>query len=113
MASASQGTASGDGVYEDGEIATLVANAKPGYVFAQWADGNDENPRYVTVDGNKTYTAIFIEGDPDAATAAPEAEESIVETARYDINGRPLTAPTKGVNIVKYSDGSFEKEFVK
>lgn len=49
----------------------------------------------------------------DAATAAPEAEESIVETARYDINGRPLNAPTKGVNIVKFSDGSFEKEFVK
>ena len=47
------------------------------------------------------------------ATAVPEAEESIVETARYDINGRPLNAPTKGVNIVKYSDGSFEKEFVK
>ena len=49
----------------------------------------------------------------DATTAAPEAEESIVETARYDINGRPLNAPVKGVNIVKYSDGSFEKEFVK
>ena len=49
----------------------------------------------------------------DAATATPEAEGSIVETARYDINGRPLTAPTKGVNIVKYSDGSFEKEFVR
>ena len=49
----------------------------------------------------------------DATTAAPEAEESIVETARYDINGRKLNAPTKGVNIVKYSDGSFEKEFVR
>ena len=47
------------------------------------------------------------------ATAVPEAEESIVETARYDINGRPLNAPTKGVNIVKFSDGSFEKEFVR
>jgi membrane-bound inhibitor of C-type lysozyme len=111
LASASQGTVSGGGVYEKGETATLVANAKPGYIFAQWADGNDENPRYVTVKGNKTYTAIF--RDPDAATTAPEAEESIVETARYDINGRPLNAPTKGVNIVKYSDGSFEKEFVK
>jgi hypothetical protein len=292
LASASQGSVSGGGIYEDGEIATLVANAKPGYIFAQWADGNDENPRYVTVDGNKTYTAYFIEGEQDkymitwknwdgrviktsevsygevpvfngekptrpdeagytftfngwsptiaaasqnaeytanyiqtateaektnigdegtvnitttdntalftwpenasadtytltitrndevfcsltfdgqgrlinlnfpnlrasaegyqftvtglnsgtdyaydlkakngaatvneytgefrtsgdATTAAPEAEESIVETARYDINGRPLNAPTKGVNIVKYSDGSFEKEFVR
>jgi hypothetical protein len=292
LASASQGSVSGGGIYEDGEIATLVANAKPGYVFAQWADGNDENPRYVTVDGNKTYTAIFIEGEQDkymitwknwdgrviktsevsygevpvfngekptrpdeagytftfsgwsptiaaasqnaeytanyiqtateaekttienegdisititdntalftwpenasadtytltitrndevfcsltfdgqgrlinlnfpnlrasaegyrftvtglnsgtdyaydlkakngaatvneytgefrtsgdATTAVPEAEENIVETARYDINGRKLNAPTKGVNIVTYSDGSFEKEFVK
>ena len=292
LASASQGSVSGGGIYEDGEIATLVANAKPGYVFAQWADGSDENPRYVTVDGNKTYTAYFIEGEQDkymitwknwdgrviktsevsygevpafdgekptrpdeagytftfsgwsptiaaasqnaeytanyiqtateaekttigdegtvnitttdntalftwpenasadtytltitrndevfcsltfdgqgrlinlnfpnlrasaegyqftvtglnsgtdyaydlkakngaatvneytgefrtsgdAATATPETEESIVETARYDINGRPLNAPTKGVNIVKFSDGSFEKEFVK
>ena len=291
LSSASQGTIIGGGIYEHGEIATLVANAKPGYVFAQWADGNDENPRYVTVDGNKTYTAIFIEGEQDkymitwknwdgrviktsevsygevpvfngekptrpdeagytftfngwsptiaaasqnaeytanyiqtatesekttienegdisvtttdntalftwpenasadtytltitrndevfcsltfdgqgrlinlnfpnlrasaegyrftvtglnsgtdyaydlkakngaatvneytgefrtsgVATAVPEAEESIVETARYDINGRKLNAPTKGVNIVKYSDGSFEKEFVK
>jgi hypothetical protein len=292
LASASQGTVIGGGVYEDGETVTLVANPNPGYIFAQWVDGSDENPRNVTVNGNKTYTAYFIEGEQDkymitwknwdgrviktsevsygevpvfngekptrpdeagytftfngwsptiaaasqnaeytanyiqtateaekttienegdisitttdntalftwpenasadtytltitrndevfcsltfdgqgrlinlnfpnlrasaegyqftvtglnsgtdyaydlkakngaatvneytgefrtsgdATTAAPEAEESIVETARYDINGRPLNAPTKGVNIVKYSDGSFEKEFVK
>ena len=292
LASASQGTVIGGGVYEDGETVTLVANPNPGYIFAQWVDGSDENPRNVTVNGNKTYTAYFIEGEQDkyiitwknwdgrviktsevsygevpvfngekptrldeagytftfngwsptiaaasqnaeytanyiqtateaekttigdegtvnitttdntalftwpenasadtytltitrndevfcsltfdgqgrlinlnfpnlrasaegyqftvtglnsgtdyaydlkakngaatvneytgefrtsdgVATAAPEAEESIVETARYDINGRPLNAPTKGVNIVKYSDGSFEKEFVK
>ena len=66
----------------------------------------------MTVDENKTYTAIFIEEESET-TAVSETEESIVETARYDINGRPLTAPTKGVNIVKYSDGSFEKEFVR
>ena len=58
-----------------------------------------------------SYTGTF--RTSGVATAVPEAEESIVETARYDINGRPLNAPTKGVNIVKYSDGSFEKEFVK
>ncbi len=58
-----------------------------------------------------SYTGTF--RTSGIATAVPEAEESIVETARYDINGRPLNAPTKGVNIVKYSDGSFEKEFVK
>lgn len=36
-----------------------------------------------------------------------------VRATWHDYNGRPLTAPTKGVNIVKYSDGSFEKEFVR
>ena len=112
LASASQGTVIGGGVYEDGETATLVANPNPGYIFTQWVDGSDENPRTVTVDENKTYTAIFIEEESET-TAVSETEESIVETARYDINGRLLTAPTKGVNIVKYSDGSFEKEFVR
>ncbi len=113
LASASQGTVIGGGVYEDGETVTLVANPNPGYIFAQWVDGSDENPRNVTVNGNKTYTAYFIEGESDATTAAPEAEAEVFETARYDINGRPLNAPIKGVNIVKYSDGSVEKELVK
>ena len=29
-----------------------------GYAFAQWSDGNKENPRVITVDQNKTITAI-------------------------------------------------------
>ncbi len=36
-----------------------------------------------------------------------------VEIARYDIYGNLLIAPTKGVNIVKYSDGTICKELVK
>lgn len=35
------------------------------------------------------------------------------EASRYSVNGQRLTAPTKGVNIVKYSDGSVRKEIVK
>ena len=41
--------------------------------------------------------------------ATPEAQE----TARYAINGQRLTAPIKGINLVKYSDGTVKKEFVK
>lgn len=37
----------------------------------------------------------------------------VQEVARYSLNGQRLTAPTKGVNIVKYSDGSVRKEIVK
>ena len=41
--------------------------------------------------------------------ATPEAQE----TARYAVNGQKLTAPIKGINLVKYSDGTVKKEFVK
>lgn len=41
--------------------------------------------------------------------ATPEAQE----TARYAVNGQRLSAPIKGINLVKYSDGTVKKEFVK
>ena len=37
----------------------------------------------------------------------------IKETARYGADGQPLHAPTNGLNIVKYSDGSIKKVVVK
>ena len=35
------------------------------------------------------------------------------EVARYDLQGKRLEKPTKGVNIIRYSDGSTRKEYVK
>jgi len=35
------------------------------------------------------------------------------EVARYDIHGRLLTQPTRGINIIKMSDGSAKKVVVK
>ena len=35
------------------------------------------------------------------------------ETARYSANGQRVAAPVKGLNIVKYSDGSTRKVVVK
>ena len=35
------------------------------------------------------------------------------EVSRYSINGQRLSAPTKGLNIVKYSDGSVKKVAVR
>ena len=42
-----------------------------------------------------------------------EADSNAIEIARYDIHGRLLSEPTKGINIVKYSDGTTRKEIVK
>ena len=35
------------------------------------------------------------------------------EVSRYSVNGQRLSAPTKGLNIVKYSDGSVKKVAVR
>ena len=37
----------------------------------------------------------------------------IEEVARYSVNGQRLSAPTKGLNIVKYSNGSVKKVAVR
>ena len=56
---AKNGTVEGAGTYEHGAEATLTAEANAGYIFSKWDDGNTDNPRKVTVTGNKTYTATF------------------------------------------------------
>ena len=45
----------------------------------------------------------------DKTTTSTEVEE----VARYSVNGQRLSAPTKGLNIVKYSDGSVKKVAVR
>ena len=37
-------------------------------------------------------------------------DKEIKELARYTANGQRLDTPTKGLNIVRYSDGSVRKE---
>ena len=45
----------------------------------------------------------------DKTTTSTDVEE----VARYSVNGQRLFAPTKGLNIVKYSDGSVKKIAVR
>ena len=49
----------------------------------------------------------------DAAGVENIANDSAIEVARYDIHGRLLSEPTKGLNIIKMSDGTTRKEIVK
>ena len=45
----------------------------------------------------------------DDVTTSSDAKE----VSRYSVNGQRLSAPTKGLNIVKYSDGSVKKVAVQ
>lgn len=40
-------------------------------------------------------------------------DSTVTEEARYDANGNMLTAPAKGLNIVRYSDGTVKKIMVE
>ena len=54
----------------------------------------------------------IVEYDPtgiDKVTTSTDAKE----LSRYSVNGQRLATPTKGLNIVKYSDGSVKKVIVQ
>ena len=52
---------------EHGARLTLQAQPDSGFVFQQWADGNTDNPRVVTVESDITYVATY--------TALPNDDE--------------------------------------
>jgi len=89
------GTATGGGVYYEGERVTLYAVANDGYVFLNWDDGNEANPRTITVTGDATYTAEF-----GPATAV---EENAISAIAIYPN------PTSGiVNFANVEDATIE-----
>ena len=58
------------------------------------------------------YFENIVEFDPtgiDKVTTSTDAKE----VSRYAANGQRLSAPAKGLNIVKYSDGSVKKVVVQ
>ena len=58
------GSVSGGGTYEQGTTITITATANSGYHFDHWNDGNTQNPRTITVNGNVTLTAYFVQNTP-------------------------------------------------
>lgn len=57
---------------------------------------------------------ITLRGATLAGIKVSDTEKSDAkEVARYNINGQRIDTPTKGINIVKYSDGTSRKVWVK
>jgi len=56
---ASMGVVRGSGQYEQGTIATCIAEPYNGYHFERWSDNNTQNPRNIIVNSDITLTAIF------------------------------------------------------
>lgn len=59
-----------------------------------------------------TITLNFTYADPTGIEKV-DAKADKTEVSRYNANGQVLTAPQKGLNIVKYADGTSAKVLVK
>lgn len=58
------------------------------------------------------YFENIVEFDPTGINNVITSNDA-KEHSRYSVNGQRLSAPTKGLNIVKYSDGSVKKVAVQ
>ncbi len=62
------------------------------------------------------YTAALQGKKPEAATVTglktASLSNGVKEVARFDLEGRRLSAPTQGINVVRYSDGTTAKVLV-
>ncbi len=54
-----RGHVDGGGEYDEGSVAMLTASANRHYSFMRWNDGMEDNPRYVVVTQDTSFTALF------------------------------------------------------
>ena len=107
-ANAKMGMAIGTGRYSDGGVAEIVAIANYGYHFTQWSDGNTENPRFVKVTSDSTFTAQFEVNNYSVLAAANEKTMGTVEGAAvyaYLSRTQLKAVPNEGYKFAGWSDG--------
>ena len=107
ITSAENGTVTGVGTYNYGDVATLTAVANDHYHFVRWSDGNTDNPRVVTV----TQDTIFVvEFAVDTHNIVVNGSENGTATGAGIYNyGETITltaTPNAHYHFSKWSDGN-------
>ncbi len=108
-----RGQAFGGGTFQDGSEVQIAAVAFNGYMFEKWHDGNTQNPRTITVSGNATYTAHFVENNvmTYTITLISNSAEGTVSGGGTFISGTQAVIqafPNQGYVFTKWSDDNFE-----
>ena len=67
----------------------------------------------VNFDQEESFNDNFYYSDIKTVGVADVADGDRIEVERYNISGHVISKETKGLNIIKYSDGSVEKVMVK
>ena len=109
----------GFGFHYPGEIITIEACPKEGYLFVQWSDGVTDNPRVITMPEHNLYLDPIVEVDesfvPKGAIISADATEgqgSIIGfTSGWYAEGTQLSITAQaavGYEFVQWSDGVTE-----
>ena len=106
---AGAGTVEGAGVYPQGATTYLTATPNMGWTFSHWNDGITTNPRSITVNGDATYTAHFLQQNYTITVAADPPQGGTVSGGGSYHYGdvATLTAnANSGYQFQAWSDGS-------
>ncbi|MCD8297364.1 MAG: Omp28-related outer membrane protein [Prevotella sp.] len=82
--------------------------------LAHWEDDEDGGGWYYNdMDEMYVNNANMVDISSDTGIKNAISEANAVEASRYTIDGRQISSPVKGLNIVKMSDGTARKVTVK
>ena len=106
-----RGEAFGGGSYREGTEVEIAAVAYEGYMFEKWTDGNTQNPRTITVTGDATYTARFVESSVTTyvLNVVCNTEQGTVSGGGTYVAGTTATIqafPNPGYTFSNWSDGN-------
>lgn len=108
-ANSSMGSATGGGTYPEGTQITITATPGNHYHFTQWNDGNTQNPRVITVNGNATYTAHFA---PEQYQITVNSSDPTMGTTsgsgmyNYGVSITITATPNQNYAFTNWSDGN-------
>ena len=101
-----RGLVSGTGSYTVCDNVKLTATPATNYQFDCWTDGNTDNPRVVTVKGDKTYTAKFVGVDCEITGTGTNGSVTGIGTHHYGDTVAITAVANTGYHFVKWSDGN-------
>ena len=87
----------------------IIAVSNYGYHFAQWSDGNTDNPRTIVLTQDTTFTAEFAKNTYTISTtsANPEWGTTAGDTAALYMDEVEISAiPNYGYHFTQWSDGN-------
>ncbi|MBQ1653978.1 MAG: T9SS type A sorting domain-containing protein [Bacteroidales bacterium] len=87
----------------------ISATASNGYHFAQWSDGNTDNPRTITVTGDATYIATFAPNNYTIVVRSLNEDWGTVSeggTFPYGTEIQISATPRENYAFVAWTDGN-------